>query len=44
MVYKQLQGHEVKNEGWVGAEEAKTVIKRSMVMYRDKFPPRGERV
>ena len=41
MVYKQLQGTEVKNEGWVGAEEAKAAISRSIAQYEAKFPPTG---
>jgi inorganic pyrophosphatase len=41
MVYKQLQGAEVKNEGWVGADEAKQAILHSMALYREKFPPTG---
>lgn len=41
MVYKQLQGTEVQNEGWVGAEETKEAILHSLQMYRDKFPLKG---
>jgi inorganic pyrophosphatase len=41
MVYKQLQGTEVKNDGWVGAAEAKEAIHNSMKLYREKFPPTG---
>jgi len=41
MVYKQLQGTEVKNDGWVGADEAKDAIRSSMKLYREKFPPTG---
>lgn len=41
MVYKQLQGTEVQNEGWVGADEAKKAIMASMALYRKDFPPTG---
>ena len=41
MVYKQLQGAEVKNQGWVGLEETHEAINRSMEFYREKFPPPG---
>ncbi|GAB4526897.1 MAG: inorganic diphosphatase [Anaerolineae bacterium] len=41
MVYKQLQGTEVKNEGWVGLEETRQAILNSMELYRKKFPPTG---
>ncbi|MBC7869444.1 MAG: inorganic diphosphatase [Chitinophagaceae bacterium] len=38
MVYKQLQGTESRNEGWVGAEEAKKSIIGAMDLYRKEFP------
>lgn len=41
MVYKQLQGTEVQNEGWVGADEAKKAIMASLALYRKDFPPTG---
>jgi inorganic pyrophosphatase len=41
MVYKELQGAEVKNEGWVGTEETRAAIKESMSLYHDRFPPTG---
>lgn len=41
MVYKQLQGAQVKNEGWGDTSEAHDSVRRSMQMYRDKFPPAG---
>lgn len=41
MVYKQLQGTEVQNEGWVGADEAKKAILASMNLYQKTFPPTG---
>lgn len=44
MVYKQLQGSEVQNEGWVNSEEAKKYILESVALYRQEFPPRGEGV
>ena len=44
MVYKQLQGVEVQNEGWVGAEAAKAAIVRSTEMYWEKFPATGANI
>lgn len=41
MVYKQLQGTDVKNEGWVGADEAKKAVMASLALYRKDFPPTG---
>ncbi len=41
MVYKQLQGTEVQNEGWVGQAEAKQAIAASMKLYTKTFPPTG---
>lgn len=41
MVYKQLQGVEVKNEGWVGLEATHEAILKSMETYHAKFPPTG---
>lgn len=40
-VYKQLEHAHVESEGWVGAEEARKAILRSMGLYREKFPPPG---
>ncbi len=42
MVYKQLQGTEVRSEGWVGAAEARAAIMRSVNYYRTEFPPPGQ--
>jgi inorganic pyrophosphatase len=44
MVYKELQGTHVKNEGWVAAEEARKTIMESITLYREKFPPQGQGV
>jgi inorganic pyrophosphatase len=44
MVYKQLQGAEVQNEGWVGAEAAKEAIKQSTTAYWKKFPATGANI
>ncbi len=41
MTYKQLEGAEVKNEGWVDAEEARSTIKHSLDLYRKTFPTQG---
>jgi inorganic pyrophosphatase len=41
MVYKQLQGTESTNEGWVGSEATKKAILDSMAFYREKFPLTG---
>ena len=41
MVYKQLQGNPVNNDGWVGAEETHKAILNAMDLYRKKFPPTG---
>lgn len=41
MVYKELQGAHVDNQGWVGTEETHELIRRSIQHYRDKFPPTG---
>ncbi|MEO0595878.1 MAG: inorganic diphosphatase, partial [Chloroflexota bacterium] len=41
MTYKQLEGATVENQGWVGTEETKEAITRSIHMYRDKFPRQG---
>jgi len=43
-VYKQLQGTEVTNEGWVGAEEAKLAVIEGIRLYRESFPPIGQGV
>ncbi|HRL13930.1 MAG TPA: inorganic diphosphatase [Aggregatilineales bacterium] len=43
-VYKQLQGHQSRNEGWVGAEAAKASIQSSIAKYRQEFPPQGQGV
>jgi enamine deaminase RidA (YjgF/YER057c/UK114 family) len=40
MVYKELQGATVTNEGWAGVREAKAQIRRSMERYNDEFPTR----
>lgn len=37
--YKQLQGIEVTPLGWGDAAEAYAVIQRSIVRYKEKFPP-----
>lgn len=39
MTYKQLEGHSVENDGWVGAEEAKKTVVHALQLYRDSFPP-----
>jgi inorganic pyrophosphatase len=41
MTYKELEGAQVKNEGWTGQEEARQTILNSMQLYRDTFPPQG---
>ncbi len=41
MTYKQLEGAQVENQGWVGTEETRETIQRSMALYREKFPPTG---
>lgn len=41
MVYKQLQGTKVENEGWVGMEETHKAINKSIDLYKEKFPPTG---
>lgn len=41
MTYKQLEGTLVESIGWVGTQEAKDEVLRSMQLYRDKFPPPG---
>lgn len=38
MVYKELQGATVTNEGWAGVREAKAQIRRSMERYSNEFP------
>src|SRR5690606_103067 len=35
-VYKQLEGKPVESKGWVGADEAKRAIMKSLDLYRDK--------
>lgn len=45
MVYKELQGTHVTNEGWVGVNEAKDAIRRSITRYREFFGlPRTHRL
>jgi inorganic pyrophosphatase len=39
ITYKQLQGHKVESQGWVGMKEARLAIENSMQQYRDQFPP-----
>lgn len=39
MTYKQLEGTIVESIGWVGTDEARAEVVRSMQLYRDKFPP-----
>lgn len=41
MVYKQLQGVTVENEGWVGTQETKEAILNAMQLYHNRFPPTG---
>ncbi len=41
MTYKQLEGVEVENEGWVGIAETKTAIMESLELYRKTFPAQG---
>ena len=41
MTYKQLEGTQVESIGWVGTDEAKAAIERSITMYRTSFPPTG---
>jgi inorganic pyrophosphatase len=40
-VYKQLQGTESRDEGWVDAVGARETILRSIQIYHEKFPPTG---
>jgi inorganic pyrophosphatase len=40
-VYKQLQGTESRDEGWVDAVGARETIVRSIQIYHEKFPPTG---
>lgn len=44
MTYKELEGADVKNEGWVGTEETLQAVVGSMNLYREKFPPTGSSV
>ncbi|MEO0560999.1 MAG: inorganic diphosphatase, partial [Chloroflexota bacterium] len=37
LTYKQLQGTKVETNGWVGADEAKVAIQRSMQSYLDTY-------
>jgi inorganic pyrophosphatase len=41
MTYKQLEGAEVKNEGWTDAAEARATIQGSLDLYRRTFPTQG---
>ncbi len=41
MTYKQLEGAEVKNEGWTNAALARETITHSLDLYRQSFPPQG---
>ena len=41
MTYKQLEGVVCENQGWTGAQEAKTTIMESLQLYRKTFPPQG---
>ena len=41
MTYKQLEGAEVKNEGWTDAQEACQTIQHSLELYKKSFPPQG---
>ena len=41
MTYKQLEGVEVQNQGWDGAEAAKKTVLSSLQLYQEKFPPQG---
>ena len=41
MTYKQLEGAEVKNEGWTDAAEARATIQHSLDFYRRTFPTQG---
>jgi inorganic pyrophosphatase len=38
MVYKELQGGNVENQGWVGTEETHASILKSIDHYKTKFP------
>ncbi|HEX2622729.1 MAG TPA: inorganic diphosphatase, partial [Phototrophicaceae bacterium] len=38
MVYKELQGTQSTNDGWVNAAETKQAIKGSLDLYRKNFP------
>jgi inorganic pyrophosphatase len=38
MVYKELQGTQSTNDGWVSAEPTKQAIEESIVNYRKNFP------
>jgi inorganic pyrophosphatase len=44
MTYKQLEGAVVQNHGWVGTDEAREEVVRSMRLYREQFPPQGSDV
>jgi inorganic pyrophosphatase len=37
MVYKQLQGADVSNEGWVNVEDTRKAIQDAMAAYKTKF-------
>ena len=41
MTYKQLEGTQVESIGWVGTEEAKAAIERSIGIYHTTFPSPG---
>lgn len=44
MVYKQLQGIEVRNQGWAYTSETKNAILKSMENYEENFPEHQPKV
>jgi len=41
MTYKQLEGAEVKNEGWTGAAEARETISAALALYQETYSGAG---
>ncbi|MAS37154.1 MAG: inorganic pyrophosphatase [Anaerolineaceae bacterium] len=41
MTYKQLEGAEVKNEGWTDASGARDTIRHALDLYHETFPTQG---
>ncbi len=41
MTYKQLEGIEVQNEGWVGAAEARAEVSKALLLYQQTYSGAG---